>query len=316
MGYMHIDNLYKDPSIITMFREVYALEKIHGTSAHISYKADYEPRDTPSNFKYFAGEFDHRTFVKLFDEQKMLKSIEKDGTPSFTIYGEYYGGKIQGMKHVYGILPKFVAFDVKIDDQWLDVPRAADFCNKLDIEFVFYERIPADIESVNKARDRASEQAKRNGMGEDKIGEGIVLRPLTELTLKNGKRVIAKHKRDEFRETLHERKVEVDVGKVERVRNANMIAEEWVTEMRLTHVLDKIHAERCADLAATDYREIEAWERAERFSMSDTREVIDAMVEDVLREAEGEIEDSKEARNAICKRTAELFKTRIRRLDV
>ena len=37
MGYAHIDNLYKEQTIL-MFRECYALEKIHGTSAHISWK--------------------------------------------------------------------------------------------------------------------------------------------------------------------------------------------------------------------------------------------------------------------------------------
>ena len=30
MGYMHIDNLYKDQRIL-QFKECYALEKIHGT---------------------------------------------------------------------------------------------------------------------------------------------------------------------------------------------------------------------------------------------------------------------------------------------
>ena len=36
MGYMHIDNLYKNQDVL-MFREAYALEKIHGTSAHVAY---------------------------------------------------------------------------------------------------------------------------------------------------------------------------------------------------------------------------------------------------------------------------------------
>lgn len=37
MGYMHIDNLYKNQDML-IFRECYALEKIHGTSAHVSWK--------------------------------------------------------------------------------------------------------------------------------------------------------------------------------------------------------------------------------------------------------------------------------------
>ena len=36
MGYRHIDNLYKDQRIL-LFRECFALEKIHGTSAHVSW---------------------------------------------------------------------------------------------------------------------------------------------------------------------------------------------------------------------------------------------------------------------------------------
>lgn len=39
--------------------------------------------------------------------------------------------------------------------------------------------------------------------------------------------------------------------------------------------------------------------------------VIDAMVEDVLREASGEIVDSKEARAAIGRRAAQLFRARL-----
>jgi hypothetical protein len=43
-------------------------------------------------------------------------------------------------------------------------------------------------------------------------------------------------------------------------------------------------------------------------SIEQTREVIAAMVADVLREGSGEIVDSREARTAISKKTAELFR--------
>ncbi len=36
MSYLHIDNLYRSQDIL-LFRECYALEKIHGTSAHVAY---------------------------------------------------------------------------------------------------------------------------------------------------------------------------------------------------------------------------------------------------------------------------------------
>ena len=42
MGYKHIDNLYKHPEFLEehVNEQVYALEKIHGTSAHIALKGD------------------------------------------------------------------------------------------------------------------------------------------------------------------------------------------------------------------------------------------------------------------------------------
>ena len=40
MGYLHIPNLYKAQEIL-MFKRCYALEKIHGTSAHIAWDGNH-----------------------------------------------------------------------------------------------------------------------------------------------------------------------------------------------------------------------------------------------------------------------------------
>ena len=45
--------------------------------------------------------------------------------------------------------------------------------------------------------------------------------------------------------------------------------------------------------------------------LKDMRTVIDAMIEDVAREARGEIVDSRDARAAIGTRTAQMFKRRV-----
>ena len=52
MGYLHIDNLYKNQDIL-MFKECYAMEKIHGTSAHVSFKA---VPDQQATVGFFSGE--------------------------------------------------------------------------------------------------------------------------------------------------------------------------------------------------------------------------------------------------------------------
>lgn len=280
MGYLHIDNLYKNQDVL-MFKELYAMEKIHGTSAHILYK--------DKKVHYFSGGAKYEHFVGLFDEQSLYTKFDDMGRDKIVIYGEAYGGKMQGMSGTYGKEMKFVVFDVKIDDYWLSVPQAEEVAKTFGLEFVHYVKIPADIESINRERDADSVQAIRNGMGEGKKREGIVLRPLVDWRKNNNQRVIAKHKREDFSETKTKREVSPERLKV--LEEANEIAEEWVTEMRLTHVLDKL---------------------PHGINVESTGMVIKAMVEDVLREANGEIVDTKDARKAIGKRAAALFKERIK----
>jgi len=116
--------------------------------------------------------------------------------------------------------------------------------------------------------------------------EGIVLRPLEEYTDNNGKRLICKHKRDEFRETTQPRPI-MDPAKLKILSEAKAIADEWVTIERLNHLLTS--------------GEIET-------KIENTGEVIKKMIDDILKEGSGEIIDSKEARTQIGKNTAILFK--------
>jgi hypothetical protein len=280
VGYRHIDNLYKDQRIL-MLRECYALEKIHGTSAHVAW------RDGAVTFS--SGGEKHERFVKLFDEAALRAAFGLMGHPSVVVYGEAYGGSQQGQKWRYGEALRFVAFEVEIGEAWLAVPQAHDVCTKLGLEFVHYVKVATDLSALDAERDAPSKQAKRNGIEGDKPREGVVLRPLVELRDQHGERLLAKHKRDEERETATPRKV-VDPDKLAVLTKAGEIADEWVTPTRLSHVLDKLGPE---------------------IGIERMRDVISAMTEDVLREGAGEIVDSREARAAIGKKTAEMFKGRL-----
>jgi hypothetical protein len=283
MGYLHIDNLYKN-QVILMFKECYALEKIHGTSAHLTWK------HKENVIKFSSGGENHNNFVSTFDVPALTNKLsEIFPTTDVVIYGEAYGGKQQSMSNTYGKELKFVGFDVKVGHVWVNVPNAEDICNKVGIEFVDYVKITTDLESINGERDKDSVQAIRNGMGTGKLREGVVLRPLIEMTLNNGDRIISKHKRDEFKETKTPREVSPELFKV--LSDAKEVAEEWVTEMRLTHILDKLPI---------------------NLTMNDTKLVITSMIEDVYREAKGEIVESKEVTRAIGNKTVELFKTRLK----
>jgi hypothetical protein len=106
------------------------------------------------------------------------------------------------------------------------------------------------------------------------------------MTTSDGERIICKHKGDKFCETATPRQV-VDPGKQTVLDQAEAIAREWVTMERLKHVLDKL---------------------PQGINMEGCREVIQAMQEDVKREAAGEIVWSKDAAAAISKATVVTFK--------
>lgn len=281
MGYLHIENLYQNQDIL-LFRECYALEKIHGTSAHVRWSTD-------QGVGFHAGGADQGNFEALFDAEHLARMFsEKIGEGPVVVYGEAYGGKLQRMSETYGKDMKFIAFDVKIGDCWLAVPNAEDVCGKLGLQFIPYNRVAADVPTLDAQRDLPSMQSVRNSVEGEHMREGVVLRPLVEVTKNNGARIISKHKRAEFAE--RKSVPEIDPAKREVLEQADAVAEEWVTPMRLTHVLDKL-----PDLDG----------------MKSVPVVIRAMVEDVTREAAGEIVDSKDVRKAIGKKAVSLYKQRV-----
>ena len=118
MSYMHMDNLYKNQDIL-QFKECYALEKIHGTSANISYNN--------KTLHLFPGGSKYETFAALFNQEELKSKIEQLGVEKIVIYGEAYGGKCQGMKDTYGDKLKFVVFEVKIGSSCEDIKQKGSF---------------------------------------------------------------------------------------------------------------------------------------------------------------------------------------------
>ena len=285
MAYAHIENLYR-PEVwekISMFREVFAMEKIHGSSAWITWDN--------GDISYYAGGMNQENFIALFDEVSLREKLVALGHSNMIVYGEAFGGKHQGMSETYGKALQFFVFDVKVGDHFLSVNAAEAIAKTLGLSFVPYKKVPCTIEALNTERDAPSAVALILGMGSDKPREGIVIRPLISLVDNSGSRICAKHKGEKFSETKTVRKV--DVGQQQVLDDAKAIAEEWVTEVRLQYVLDKIEGVR--DMALTP-------------------KVATAMVEDVLREATGEILKSKEARKAIGRRAVDLYKKLVRQI--
>lgn len=286
MAYAHILNLYADQSVL-MFKECYALEKIHGTSAHVK----FNPAELGNSLQFFSGGASYSVFCELFNKQDLLNKFKGLGFSSVIVYGEAYGGKEQGMGLTYGPNLKFIAFDVEVEGAWVDVPHAESITKELGLEFVDYVRISTELKDLDYQRDRPSVQAERNGMGNNKPREGIVIRPINEMIKAHGIRIIAKHKGDKFSERATPQKI-VDPSKLAVLQNAALIADEWVTPNRLKNILSHL--------------------KEEEIKVENTKNIILIMIEDVLREAAGEIVDSPETKKAIGKKAAEVFQKYIK----
>lgn len=282
MGFLHIDNLYRNGDELLMFKRVFALEKIHGTSAHIMFK--------DGEIIYYSGGAKYSTFEELFDDEALYTGFMELGHNNIVIYGEACGGRIQKMRHLYGDNMRFISFDVKIGDTWLNVPNAEEIVIGLGLEFVPYDEIDTDLDKLNELRDSDSDIAKRWST-EGGIREGIVIRPLIEITNNRGNRVISKHKGAAFSEQTTAPK-EVNPDK----QAAEAVAEKWVNDMRLAHVMDAIDSEH---MLVT--REDKSW------AIEDTKQVITNMIADLRREGQGELEMDKHVMKCVGSRTARLY---------
>ena len=82
MGYRKIENLYRNQTILEL-PEVYALEKIHGTSAHIKFK--------DGNLTFYSGGEPHAHFVTLFDQEFLKTAFMSFAQGEIIVFGEAYG---------------------------------------------------------------------------------------------------------------------------------------------------------------------------------------------------------------------------------
>jgi hypothetical protein len=282
MGFMHIENLYKDRTVL-MFRRLFALEKAHGTGAHVAWR----PYDL--QVKHHIGTGSYEEFRTLMPPDLTYRIRDLVGKQC-VVHGEFYGGfdgKGLGMRETYGDAPQFVVFDIKIGEVFLSVPQAHSLAESLGFEFVPYEEIDGTQEACDAAREAPSVIAVRRGCGAARRREGVVLRPLIELRKNNGDRVIAKHRNREFVERASGEPVEFDPERAQVLTDAEQIAFDFVVPMRLVHVLDALSP------------------KAE--SVRDTSRVITAMIEDVKREGAGEIVWNAQVEKAIGRRTSAIF---------
>lgn len=129
----------------------------------------------------------NETFLPQKDQFK-----EVFGEGDVCLYGEGYGSRIQKIGSKYGANQKFVLFDVKIGEFWLERHNVKDIGEKLGIDVVPIIGKGTIDEMVDFVREGFDSQ-----WGEF-IAEGVVARPEVELKTRNGQRIITKLKHVDF----------------------------------------------------------------------------------------------------------------------
>lgn len=108
------------------------------------------------------------------------------------LYGEGYGARIQKGGGNYSPTAKFVLFDVKVGDWWLQREAVENIAIQFGLEIVPIIGAGTLAQMVEMAR------AGIQSLWGDFKAEGIVARPKTELKTRSGHRIITKIKTKDF----------------------------------------------------------------------------------------------------------------------
>lgn len=119
-------------------------------------------------------------------------------TEGVCLYGEGYGAGIQKGGGNYSPDQKFILFDVKIGDFWLERKNIEDIASKLSLDVVPLLEPAYTLEQMIRYVAEWQHYAPASSIGNASI-EGYVGTPLVPLFARNGDRIITKIKYKDFK---------------------------------------------------------------------------------------------------------------------
>jgi hypothetical protein len=173
-------------------------EKVDGTNIRVMWNGENvvfggktDNASIPVPLLYELQRMFEGTVKKQLFKETFLSDNDGEVMTEVCLYGEGYGGKIQSGGN-YSENSKFVLFDVKIGDWYLQRSDVEDIAEKLGIDIVPIVGQGTLVEAIELVK-----KGQKSTWG-DFIAEGLVLRPAAELKTRRGDRLITKIKHRDF----------------------------------------------------------------------------------------------------------------------
>lgn len=197
-----IDGTFRDPAIEYLQDVKFeATEKADGTNVSIHWDghrvsihgrtqaAQLPPRLTTMLEACFGGDDTEQVFEQLFPPKE-------DGTlAEVTIYGEGIGPKIQKVGKLYGDQYRFLVFDIKVGNTYLE--HSNPFYQQI-IKAFGVEEVPVLPDMTPNEAVEFVKSKPKSWINSDAPMEGVVLRPKVRLYGPNGSRLIVKAKAKDY----------------------------------------------------------------------------------------------------------------------
>jgi RNA ligase (TIGR02306 family) len=195
--YTDIENLRNFPATLAEGEEVVVSEKIHGTNARIGYvegtlvagshalqRKRPEPEEMATNTYWFPA--------TLPSVMGLLDELREDHR-QVILYGEIYGARIQKLHYGLPGSLGFAAFDLYVDDKYVDHDEFKALCERHEVPMVpLLERGPYSLDMIKRL------STGKTTLRDQHIREGVVIKPVRERLDPKIGRVVLKYLNDDY----------------------------------------------------------------------------------------------------------------------
>ena len=177
--YTDVENLRNFPAVFTEGEEVFATEKLHGTSCRLGLIEGEEMAGSMSVRRARPESLADSLYWQPMQIEGVTALLERLGQEArqVILYGEVFGSKIQNLN--YGLVGTlgFRAFDLLVDGKFLDSAAFFETCAEFGVPTVpLLYRGPYALDTIKALSEGPTTLAA------DHIREGVVVKPARERT--------------------------------------------------------------------------------------------------------------------------------------